>query len=50
MQNWEKWLVISETMFPLAKYSENLFVKKLSISVAELLHTLVGLSIVGSKA
>ena len=42
--------MITETMFPLAKYSENLFVKILSISVAELVHTLVGLSIVGTKA
>ena len=42
--------MITETMFPLAKYSEKLFVKILSISVAELVHTLVGLSIVATKA
>ena len=42
--------MISETMFPLAKYTENVFVKILSIGVAELLHTLVGLSIVGTEA
>ena len=35
--------MISETIFSLVKYSENLFVKILSISVAELLYTLVGL-------
>ena len=42
--------MISESIFSLVKYSENLFVKILSISVAELLYTLVGLAIVERRA
>ena len=42
--------MISETIFSLVKYSENLFVKILSISVAELLYTLVGLPTVVTRA
>ena len=36
-------------MLTLGKYSENLFVKILSISVAEWLYTLVSVSVIGTR-
>ena len=47
MQNCEKRSLISETILPLLILASTLLVKILSIKVAELLCTRVGLSIVG---
>ena len=46
-QNCEKWSLISETILPLLILASTLLAKILSIKVAELLCTRVGLSIVG---
>ena len=46
-QNCEKWSLISETILPLVILASTLLVKILSINVAELLCTRIGLSIVG---
>ena len=48
-QNCEKWPLISEMMFPLSKTCSGLLTNMLSISVAELLYTRVGLSVVGMR-
>ena len=49
IQNWEKWSVRSEIIFPLVMVSSRLLAKRLSISEYELWCTLVGLSIIGVK-
>ena len=49
IQNWEKWSVRSEIIFPLVMISSRLLAKRLSISEYELWCTLVGLSIIGVK-
>ena len=49
IQNWEKWSVRSEIIFPLVMISSRLLPKRLSISEYELWCTLVGLSIIGLK-
>ena len=49
IQNWEKGSLTSETIFPLVILASALLARILSIKMAELLYTRVGLSIVGVK-
>ena len=49
IQNCEKWSLISEMIFPLATTWSGLLIKMLSIRVAEVERTSVGLLIVGTR-